>query len=151
MANDKIAVAVLDPTDGGQALDLRMLVVDENGFLKISGTTTGSFSPIGLSQGIRTTKVTVTDVATLIPLNAYANRNTLLVRVGGAEKVYIGNSDVSVAGVETPALSGNFVDAGFPFFQFEQFAVDVIAGTSTAIYGICEAGKSSFVWIIEVG
>jgi len=151
MGANQNTVAVLDPSLGGTALDFRKLIVDAGGFLKISGTTTGSFSATGLSQGIRTTKMTVGDVPVKLPSVPYSLRNTVSIRIGGLEPIYVGNSSVTVAGVETPAASGIFVNAGYPKYQLEEIAADIIAGAAVDIWGVCETGKTSFVWILEIG
>lgn len=117
----------------------------------IGGVVSGSLSPVGLSQGIKSWKITVTDVRRKLPLNPYSDRNTLSIRIGGVEPIYLGNSNVSVAGTETSPGSGIYEDAGYPKYQLEEFAADVITGSSTDIWGVCEAGKTSYVWVIEIG
>ena len=63
MGSNQTTVAVLK---GGTHLDYRKLLVDVDGNLYVRGTTTQG----GLSKAIKTQKMTVNDVAQLIPATA---------------------------------------------------------------------------------
>lgn len=97
----------------------------------------GEIELSGLSGGITTAAITITDVATKIPASAFAGRDTMAVRIIGAETVYIGGSTVTVAN-------------GFPKFQNETIELDITDSVSVELHGICESGKSSEVRAIEI-
>lgn len=104
----------------------------------IGGVVSGTFSPTGLTIGMATTLITITDVATPIPGSPLTNRNGLSARVMGTNTVYFGNSSVDSA-------------SGYPKFQFEEITIDIRSMTSnTELYGICESGKTCDVRVFEV-
>lgn len=96
----------------------------------------------GLTVSIKTTTMTVTDVATALPAVPLVNRNAMsVVNLDAAEVLYIGNATVTAnrvigttAGWEIPAQEG--------------FNLDVT--DSIVIYGIAEAGKTILVKILEI-
>lgn len=109
---------------------------------KIIDAIAGSFSPSGLSQEIKITTTTITDVATPLPATPLVGRNALSLRNKSlTETLYIGPSTVTadtVAGITSGwevAPNGNI---GFDITD------DVI------LYARCETGKSAVVKIMEL-
>ena len=105
MGSNQTTVAVLK---GGTHLDYRKLLVDVDGNLYVRGTTTQG----GLSKAIKTQKMTVNDVAQLIPATALEDRNTISIRNWGTVNFYFGGSDV------TP-------EEGYPQKPEEEIVMDI--------------------------
>lgn len=91
----------------------------------------------GLSIGIKTSKIVVTDVPTKLPTIPLNNRNSMSIRVWGANTVYIGDSSVDAT-------------TGYPKLQYEEFSIDIKDNLAVNLYGICETGKTCEVRIFEV-
>lgn len=91
----------------------------------------------GLSVGIKTTSILVTDVPTKLPTTPLTNRNSMSVRIWGANTVFIGESSVTAAD-------------GYPKLQYEEFSIDIKDNLAVNLYGICESGKTCVVKIFEV-
>ena len=109
----------------------------------VAGGVTGTLQPQGLSTALRQKHVTITDVATKIPATALTDRNTMTIRVIGANTVYLGSSTV--------VSTLGHADGGYPKYQNEEFAVDIQASAAVDLYGICETGKTCIVAILEFG
>lgn len=101
------------------------------------GAVSGSFTPSGLSNAIKTQSVTVTDVAAPIPGTVLVGRNSVGFRNMGPSIVYFGDSSVTVGG-------------GWPKFVDEEFHVDITDDTNVQVYAVCDTGQTSEVRIIEV-
>lgn len=101
----------------------------------IGGSVTGTFTATGFSDGIRSRSVTVTDSPTKVPASPLSGRDTIAVRVWGAEKVFFGGSDVTVAN-------------GYPKFQYEEIISD--STNALDLWAVCETGQTSEVRIIEL-
>lgn len=96
----------------------------------------------GLTTAIRTTTMTVTDVATPLPAVPLANRQAIaIVNLDAAEVLYIGNSNVTA-----DRVAGN--TAGWEVNAQEGFNLDVT--DTIVLYGIAEAGQSILVKIMEI-
>lgn len=93
----------------------------------------------GLSTGLSTTAIIVTDVPTLIPAtaNVLLNRNGISVRNMTLEPIYLGSSAVNIS-------------SGYPKFQYEEFVADIRDSTAVYIYAICASGASSEVRIMQL-
>lgn len=93
----------------------------------------------GLSTGLSTTSIIVTDVPTLIPAtaNLLQNRNGISIRNMTLEPIYLGASSVNVS-------------HGYPKFQYEEFVADIRDSTAVYIYAICASGASSEVRIMQL-
>lgn len=103
----------------------------------VGGVVSGSFTQSGLSIGIKTTRFTVTDTPQPIPATAFANRNTLSVRVLGASTVYFGGNALTATN-------------GYPKFQFEEISMDVTDDAGVNLYAVCDTGESSEIAILEI-
>lgn len=93
-------------------------------------------TPAGLSGGIKTQAILVTDVAVRLPPIAFSNRNSVSVRVTGNSTVYVGDSLVTA-------------DSGYPKRQNEEIVLDLTDNPSVELYGICLSGQSCEVRILE--
>lgn len=111
--------------------------------LAIRTTATGSFSPSGLSNGLKTRCFLVTDVPTPIPPTALTNRNTLLIRNHSLNTVYVG--DINVTAGRTPGTDTD----GFEIDPNSTFVVDIKATTLSTVYAVCETGKSAVCKTLE--
>lgn len=98
----------------------------------------GHFQPTGLSNGIKTTTIMVTDVPTKLPATAMVLRNGISVRIWGTNIVYVGGSTVTAIN-------------GYPKMQFEEIQMDITDNSLVELYGICDSGKTCEVRVIEVG
>lgn len=95
----------------------------------------GEFSATGLKNSLKTTKMTITDVAQQVPNIPLINRNGISIRVLGANTVYFGNNTVTT-------------NNGYPKLQWEEVILDI--KDSIAIYAVCEAGKTCDIAVMEV-
>jgi hypothetical protein len=86
---------------------------------------------------MRNTVITVTDVATKIPSSPLSGRNTIAIRIWGAETVYIGDSSVTATN-------------GYPKMTTEEIFMDVKDNAAVEVYGICAAGKTCEVRVMEI-
>lgn len=103
----------------------------------IGGVVSGDFSVSGLSIGIKTTVFTVTDTPSIVPATAFADRNTMSVRVWGANTVYFGGSTVTAAN-------------GYPKKYLEEISMDIKDDVAVNLYAVCASGQTSEVRIIEI-
>jgi hypothetical protein len=101
----------------------------------------GTFSPTGLTKGLLVTTMTITDVATKIPLSALLERNAVSIQNKGAEILYLGNSNVTADSVEGTTSGWEIYAGSYMGFDITD-AID--------IYGICETGKSVLIKILEL-
>ena len=101
------------------------------------GVVSGSFSQSGLKNGMRTTSFTITDTPQALPTSPLSGRNTLSVRVWGANVVYFGNSSVSAAN-------------GYPKKQYEEISMDVTDTAAVELYAVCDTGLTCEVRILEI-
>ena len=82
------------------------------------------------------TKITVTATATKLPTTNLPNRKAISVRNNSASvTLYIGGSGVTVA-------------TGYPILPYESLPFDMSTGAQ--LYGICDAGQTVDVRVIEV-
>jgi len=105
--------------------------------VSVLGGLTGSFTQTGLSVGLSTTSVIITDVPTAIPTVVLPSRNGISVRVISAEPVFFGPSGVTV-------------DNGYPKYQREEIVADVKDNSAVLIYGVCAAGATSEVRVMQI-
>lgn len=103
----------------------------------VDGIVSGSFTTAGLQNGIKTTALTVTDVPTKIPSTAFFDRNTMSVRVWGANTVYFGEMGVTST-------------SGYPKKYLEEISMDIKDNVAVDLYAVCATGQSSEVRIIEI-
>ena len=92
-------------------------------------------SATGLKNAIKSTSITVTDVAQKIPGTALIDRNGMIIKICGTEDVYFG--DVSV----TPTN-------GYPKKYIEELSLDI--KDNIELYAICATGKTCEIRILEV-
>lgn len=92
----------------------------------------GQFAPGGLEDGVTTTVVPITTVATPIPAIAFSNRKTFLGRVWGTtgDVVYVGGASVTTAN-------------GMPFKNEEFIFADTTDATPVQFYAVVASGTSS--------
>lgn len=93
--------------------------------------------PTGLNTAIKTSAIFVTDVPVKVPSVALVDRNTMSIRVMGADTVYFGGYLVTV-------------NNGYPKFQFEEIIADIKDSTAVDIWAVCETGKTSELRIMEI-
>lgn len=93
--------------------------------------------PTGLSKSIKNTVMTITETAQKVPTTALLDRNTMSIRVMGANTVYFGGSDI------TPST-------GYPKFQYEEIIADVKDNPDVFIWAVCDSGKTCEVRILEI-
>lgn len=129
---DNIALA---NADGSKKVDVQ--TVGSVNALSVNVENAITTTPSGLSTDIKPQRITVTDVATKIPGTALVGRNAISVRVWGANIVFFGDNTVTAAN-------------GYPKFQYEEIYMDIQANPSVELYGICEAGKSCEVAVLEL-
>jgi hypothetical protein len=103
----------------------------------IGGVVSGTFDPSGLKTALRPSVLTVTDVATAVPVSPLANRNTMTVRIWGTNTVYFGDSTVT---------STN----GYPKMQSEEIFIDIKDNPSVELYAICASGETCEIRILEI-
>jgi Ca2+-binding RTX toxin-like protein len=103
----------------------------------IGGVVSGEFSSSGLKNGLRTTKIVITDVPTKVPASALADRNGISIRVWGSNTVYFGGSDVTS-------------DTGYPKRQFEEIVADIKDDAAVELYAVCDEGATSEVRVLEL-
>lgn len=104
----------------------------------IGGTLTGEFQFSGLSTGLDTQAVFVSDVAVKVPAVPLVNRNGLSVRVLTQNiTVYFGNSGV------TPVN-------GYPKFYREEIILDIKDNTAVDLWAVCDTGVTGQLRIIEL-
>lgn len=103
----------------------------------IAGSMTGTFQQTGLTQGLKQSVYTITDVAQLIPPTALANRNGLSIRNWGTNVCYVGNSSVTAAD-------------GYPKQPGEEIQADVRGDAPVGFWLVCETGKTTQVRVLEV-
>ena len=107
-----------------------------------TGTITGEFSPSGLQQAGRVTTMIVGDTVTTMPVTALTDRNSLSITNIGTETLYVGF---------TPFVTPDRVvgtTSGWEVGPNEGFNSDI--KDTIFIYGICEAGKSTMIKIMEL-
>lgn len=101
----------------------------------IGGVVSGNFTSSGLTTGLQSYVVTVTDSPTAIPV--ISGQNGVSIRVWGASTVYFGNSSVG---------SNN----GYPKKQYEEIVLDIKDVTAVRIYGVCSAGQTCDVRVLAI-
>lgn len=104
----------------------------------IAGSVTGTFNPVGLKNGLKNSRIVVTDIPTLVPASAFDLRNSISVRVWGTETVYFGDSAVDI-------------NTGYPKRQFEEITLDIQADASVYLYAVCPTAVTSELRIMEIG
>lgn len=112
-----------------------------NNLIHVRTKTTGSLTLSGLNIDWLPTTMTVGDTATPIPATPLTERNSIIIYNQGAEKLYIGKSNVTADSV-VGTTSGWQIPAN------SYFALDV--RDTIVIYGICETGKTTQLQILEV-
>jgi hypothetical protein len=128
--NDSVAIG-----DGSGNLATITTVGASNGLdVNILG---GEFSASGLKTGLKTTRMTITDVRQAVPNVPLANRNGMSIRVLGVNVVYFGNNTVT-------SLSG------YPKLQFEEMVIDIKDTVAVELYAVCSAGQTCEIAILEV-
>lgn len=105
--------------------------------MSVYGTTV--FSSAGLSQGLSTTSIILTDTPQPIPAsgNVLENRNAISIRNVSTETIYLGASSVTV-------------ENGYPKYQNEEFIADLTGNESVFIYGVCASGVTAEIRIMQV-
>jgi len=101
----------------------------------------GTFTPSGLTKGMRTTTMNVGDVAIKLPISALSERNAISIQNKGNSTIYLGNIDVT-ADTVIGTTSGWEVLAG-SYMNFD--VTDAIE-----IYGRCTTGNSVVIKILEL-
>jgi|GEM_PF-4735206 hypothetical protein len=91
-----------------------------------------------IQEGIRQQSVTITDAGELIPAVPLTDRINMVIVNTGTDTVYIGSSTVTASGAATD---------GVPLNATESIVFNL--NETVLIYGICAAGKSTTVNIIE--
>lgn len=91
----------------------------------------------GLKSGLKTSVITVSDVATPIPAVALVNRNSLSIRVWGPNRVFFGDATVTAT-------------TGYPKLQFEEIHLDIQDDAAVEMYAICSAGQTCEIRIMEI-
>lgn len=124
----------LNPLYKAEVTSARELKVTGNMTATVTG---GSFSTSGLSTGMRTTAFMVTDVPQAVPSTAFVNRNTMSVRVWGANTVFFGSSTMDYTN-------------GYPKNQFEEISMDIKDNAAVELYAVCAPGLTCEIRIIEV-
>ncbi len=97
----------------------------------------GEFQPLGLKTSIKSSTLTITDVASAVPVSSLVNRNTMAVRIIGTKTVYFGDSSVTSS-------------TGYPKYQLEEIFIDIKDNPSVKLYAICAAGETCIVKILEI-
>ena len=97
----------------------------------------GEFSASGLKTGLKTTRMTITDVRQAVPNSPLVNRNGISIRVLGTNTIYFGNNTVTSAN-------------GYPKFQYEEIILDAKDTAAVAIYAVCDAGKTCDIAVLEI-
>ena len=97
----------------------------------------GEFTASGLKTGLKTTRMTITDVRTAVPNTSLSNRNGISIRVLGTNTVYFGNNTVTSVN-------------GYPKFQYEEIILDAKDTAAVVIYAVCEAGKTCDIAVLEI-
>lgn len=89
-----------------------------------------------LEGGIKTTRYTITDVATkLVPdVDKLTNAKVVGFRIIGSEPVYIGTSSVTSS-------------TGYPKYEFEEMTMDI---KGFDVYIVCAAGKTCNIAVIQI-
>lgn len=106
--------------------------------IKNNATEAVPFSPKGLSGGLKVSVLTITDVPAAITPAALTNRNSISVRIWGANTVYFGtNSSVTSA-------------SGYPKLTKEEMAIDMQDGGTMNLWAVCAAGQTSEIRILEI-
>ena len=129
---DNISIA---SADGSKKVDVT--TISGTNTLAVDVKNAINTTPSGLSTDIRPQRITVTDVATKIPGTSLAGRNAISVRVWGANIVFFGDNTVTAS-------------TGYPKFQYEEIYMDIRDNASVELYGICEAGKTCEVAVLEL-
>lgn len=101
----------------------------------------GSFSPSGLSKDWRVTTLIVSDTAIPIPAIALSDRNSLIIHNKGSNKLYLGKADVTADTVLGTTSGWEIVSTSY-------YSLDV--KDNIIIYGICEAGQSTTLKVLEL-
>ena len=101
----------------------------------------GTFTPSGLTKGMRITTMNVGDVAIKLPISALSERNAISIQNKGNSTIYLGNIDVT-ADTVIGTTSGWEVLAG-SYMNFD--VTDAIE-----IYGRCTTGNSVVIKILEL-
>jgi len=83
-----------------------------------------------------TEAVTVSDTATKLPTTILSNRKAISVfNMSATETVYLGNADVTTAN-------------GYPLVTWQGLPWNL--GSGAQLYGICAAGKTAEVRVLEI-
>lgn len=96
---------------------------------------TASFS--GLQNGLKITKLIVTDTPVAVPETALSGRNSISVRVWGANTVFFGDSNVTA-------------DEGYPKLYGEEIFMDIKDNNAVLLYAVCNPGQTSELRIFEL-
>lgn len=103
----------------------------------IGGSVTGTLNPTGLSNGLKTQRMIITDVPQQVPTTPLTGRNTMSVRILGTNIVYLGNSTVTSA-------------AGYPKYNKEEIVMDIQANPSVNLWAVCDTGLTCEIAIMEI-
>lgn len=98
----------------------------------------GELKLIGMNTAIKITNTSIGDTATALPVTPLSGRNSMIIYNTGATPLFIGDSGVSVNGVN----EGWIIDAG------SFFSVDITSDVS--LYGLCETSLTLQVKIMEM-
>src|SRR5574343_2080928 len=105
----------------------------------VGGIVSGTFTPTGLNNGIKTSKLVITDVPTKVTPSPLINRNGLSVRVWGNSVVYFGENNL---------ISST---TAYPKRPFEEIILDIQEDSTVELWAVCASGESSEIRIIEIG
>lgn len=97
----------------------------------------GEFTTSGLKNGLKTTRMTITDVRQSVPNVPLVNRNGISIRVLGPNNVMFGNNTVTSAN-------------GYPKFPGEEIILDATDTDAVEVYAVCDAGNTSEIAILEI-
>lgn len=105
----------------------------------IGGTSsvTGQISFSGLSTGLSTQAIMITDVPTKVPAIPLANRNAMSVRVWSNVTIYFGDSTVSP-------------EQGYPKLYKEEIILDISDTSAVDLWAICDLGVTGQVRILQL-
>lgn len=115
--------------------------LDDEGKIARRTNLKGEIRPAGLTKNFKVTTMVVGDTAQPIPLIPLEDRNAISIHNKGLETIFIGASNVTPDEVEG-ITSGWELDAG-SYLNFD--ITDQII-----LYGICQAGKSVKLKILEL-
>jgi hypothetical protein len=98
---------------------------------------TGSMTPSGLRTGMLVTNLTITDVASALPLVSLASRNSMIFENRGAFSIFFGNSNVTASGA----------NQGWELIPNASYSVDIT--DTIIIYAIAPVGQTVNVKVME--